>query len=60
MVDKDRSAGAGRKVTGSIKEGVGKATGNKHLENEGKAEKTAGKVQNKVGGAKDKLRDATR
>lgn len=57
MVDKDRTAGTSKKVTGSIKEGIGKLTGNKRLENEGKAEKTGGKVQDKVGVAKDKVRD---
>lgn len=57
MVDKDRTAGTSKKVTGSVKEGIGKVTGNKRLENEGKAEKTGGKVQNKIGGAKDKVRN---
>lgn len=56
MVDKDRTAGGAKKVTGKIKEGVGKVTGNRRLEDEGKIEKTGGKVQGKVGQAKDKLR----
>lgn len=59
-MDKDRSEGTGRKVTGSLKKGLGKVTGNKKLENEGRAEKTGGKVQNKVGEVKDKARAKVR
>ena len=36
-------------VKGKIKEKVGKATNNPNLENEGANEKTAGKVQKKIG-----------
>jgi uncharacterized protein YjbJ (UPF0337 family) len=36
-------------VKGKIKEKVGKATNNPDLENEGTNEKTAGKVQKKIG-----------
>jgi uncharacterized protein YjbJ (UPF0337 family) len=57
-MDKDREAGIGKKVAGSVKEGVGKVTGDEKLQAEGKAQKTAGKVQNAVGGAKDAARDA--
>ena len=57
-MDKDRIAGAGKQVKGSIKEGVGKATGDEKLKNEGRADKAEGKVQNTVGGLKDKVRDA--
>ena len=42
---------------GAIKEGVGKMTGDKKTEAEGKAEKAAGKVQNTAGGVKDALKD---
>lgn len=59
MVDKDRIAGAGKQVKGSIKEGVGKVTGDAKLEGEGKADKAEGKVQNTVGGIKDKVREVT-
>jgi uncharacterized protein YjbJ (UPF0337 family) len=41
-----------------VKEGVGKVTGDQKTQAEGAAEKTAGKVQNAVGGAKDAIRDA--
>lgn len=56
-MDKDRAKSASKKITGSIKEGVGRVTGNKRQESEGKAEKTGGKIQDKVGKAKDKVHD---
>ena len=39
-----------------MKEKAGKALGDAKLEGEGKTDKTAGKVQNTVGGLKDSLR----
>jgi uncharacterized protein YjbJ (UPF0337 family) len=57
-MDKDRIAGAARKVKGSIKETIGKVTGDAKLEAEGKADKAAGKFQNAIGGVKDTVRDA--
>jgi uncharacterized protein YjbJ (UPF0337 family) len=59
-VDHDRVEGAGRKMAGSVKEGLGKLTGDHKLQAEGAAEKTGGAVQNAVGGAKDAVRDAFR
>lgn len=56
-MDKDRIAGKAKEVKGTIKEGVGKVTGNEETEAEGKVEKTTGKVQGKVGEAKDAVRD---
>jgi len=41
--------GAFHEVKGKIKEKAGEVTNNPNLENEGTVEKTAGKVQNKVG-----------
>jgi uncharacterized protein YjbJ (UPF0337 family) len=57
-MDKDRIEGAGKQIKGNIKEGIGKATGDAKLQGEGKADKAEGKVQNTVGGVKDKVRDA--
>lgn len=57
-MDKDRTSGIAHQAKGSIKEALGKATGDDKLEAEGKGEKVAGKVQNAVGGAKDAVRDA--
>jgi uncharacterized protein YjbJ (UPF0337 family) len=56
-MDKDRIDGAARQVKGSIKEAVGKVTGDSKTQAEGIAEKAAGKLQNAVGGAKDAARD---
>lgn len=57
-MDKDRIKGTAEQVKGSIKEAVGKVTGNDKLQVEGKADKLAGKTQDQVGKAKDTARDA--
>ena len=57
-VDHDRVEGSGKKMMGSIKEGIGNLTGDHKLQAEGHADKAAGSVQNAVGGAKDTVRDA--
>ncbi len=59
-MDKDRVGGIARKVMGSIKEAIGKVTGDTKTQAEGSAEKNAGKVQNTFGGAKDTVRDAVK
>jgi uncharacterized protein YjbJ (UPF0337 family) len=55
-MDKDRIEGSMHQAKGKVKEVAGKITGDAKLEGEGKAEKTAGKVQNAVGGVKDAVR----
>jgi uncharacterized protein YjbJ (UPF0337 family) len=55
-MDKDRVEGSWEQAKGKVKEMAGKATGDAKTEAEGKAQKTAGKVQNAVGGLKDTLR----
>ena len=55
-MDKDRIAGAAKQMKGHVKEAAGKATGDAKLKADGKADKTAGKIQNAVGGVKDALR----
>jgi uncharacterized protein YjbJ (UPF0337 family) len=55
-MDKDRIEGSAEQVKGAVKETVGKVFGDKKLENEGRADKVAGKVQNAVGGLKDAVR----
>lgn len=47
MADQDQFKGAAKEVGGSIKEGLGKLTGNERLEAEGKADKLEGNVQKK-------------
>lgn len=55
---KDQVEGAAKDLKGSVKEGVGKATGNERLQAEGAAEKITGKIQKGVGDLKDAARDA--
>jgi uncharacterized protein YjbJ (UPF0337 family) len=55
-MDKDRIEGSAKQAKGTIKEAAGKALGDAKLESEGKADKTAGKVENAIGGLKDSLR----
>jgi uncharacterized protein YjbJ (UPF0337 family) len=57
-MDKDRVSGSAKQMKGTIKETAGKLMGDAKIQAEGKAEKTAGKIQNAVGGAKDAVRDA--
>ena len=59
-MDKDRVAGSARKAKGSVKEAIGKITGDSKTQAEGVAEKTAGQAQNTVGGVKDAMRKATK
>ena len=56
-MDKDRIAGAAKQVKGSIKEAIGKVTGNTETQAEGATDKAAGAAQNTAGGAKDAVRD---
>jgi uncharacterized protein YjbJ (UPF0337 family) len=55
-MDKDRIKGSAEQAKGKVKEIAGKITGDAKLESEGKTDKTAGKIQNAVGGFKDALR----
>lgn len=55
-MDKDRIKGSAKQAKGAVKEAVGKVTGDAKLEAEGKRDKTAGKIQNAIGGLKDTLR----
>jgi uncharacterized protein YjbJ (UPF0337 family) len=57
-MNKDRIQGSATQAKGKVKEVAGKVTGDTKLENEGKAEKTAGKIQNTVGGLKDTVKEA--
>ncbi len=54
----DKIAGAGNKAAGSVKQAVGKATGNKNLEAEGAGQKARGTVQEKIGEAKSSVKNA--
>ena len=56
MTDRDRIEGAAKQMGGKAKEVVGKVIGDEKMKAEGHADQAAGKVQNAVGGMKDKLR----
>ena len=55
-MDRDRIKGSAKQAKGAVKEAAGKVLGDAKLQGEGKADKTAGKIQNAVGGVKDALR----
>jgi uncharacterized protein YjbJ (UPF0337 family) len=59
-MDKDRVIGSAKQVKGAVKKTVGRVIGDAKLETEGKIEQAEGKVQNLVGGAKDKARDVVK
>ncbi len=58
MVNKDQVEGVGKQAKGAVKDAVGKMTGNKQTQAEGKADKIAGKVQKGFGDAKEKVKKA--
>jgi len=57
VMDTQRVAGGVKKAIGTVKMAAGKATGNRRLEANGRAEKTEGRVRSAVGKAKDAVRD---
>ena len=57
-MDKEHAKGAADKASGAIKEGVGKMTGDKKLEAEGKFDEVKGEAREAVGDAKDAGREA--
>ncbi len=59
-MDKDRITGAVRQWKGSMKQALGRLTGDRKTQVEGATEKAAGKAQNAAGSAKDAVRDATK
>jgi uncharacterized protein YjbJ (UPF0337 family) len=54
-MDRQHVEGVSKQISGSLKEAVGKVTGDTKTEAEGAAEKAAGKAQSAVGRAKDKV-----
>jgi uncharacterized protein YjbJ (UPF0337 family) len=57
-MDREHVKGAADKAKGAIKEGAGKLTGDKELENEGKLDKAKGAAHNVAGDVKDAARNA--
>ena len=58
-MDKRRIEGTVKQAKGSIKEAIGKITGDKSTELEGATEKNVGKLQRKAGEVADKVRGKT-
>ncbi len=57
-MDKDRIKGAARQFSGSVKEVIGRFTGDKKTQAEGTMDKSAGKAQGAAGRIKDRARSA--
>lgn len=55
-MDKDRIKGSVKQAEGSGKEALGKLTGDRSLQAEGKIKKAEGSIQKAYGKAKDALR----
>jgi len=56
----DMSDGSADKLKGRGKEAAGDLTGNQDLKDEGKVDRTSGKLKGAVGGAADKIKNALR
>jgi len=56
-MDQDRIIGSAKQIKGAIKETAGTAVGDAKLVAEGQNDKTKGKIQNAIGGAKDALKN---
>lgn len=59
-MDKDRIDGATKQAKGSVKEAVGKMTGNSKVRLEGTGEENVGKVQSSLGEADGALKERPR
>ena len=59
-MNKEHVKGAADKAKGSIKEGVGKATGNERLRQEGEIDKAKGDLLKVAGDVKDAAKRAAR
>jgi uncharacterized protein YjbJ (UPF0337 family) len=55
-MDRQRMKGGLKKATGTVKEKVGRAMGDRRLEAEGKAERAEGRVRSAFGKARDSAR----
>ncbi len=51
----DKIEGKGDELKGTVKQGVGRATGDREMQSEGQADELAGKGKGVVGSAKDTL-----
>lgn len=60
MTDKDKTRGSVKEGLGKVKEGAGRALGDREMEAEGNADRVEGKTQKNVGKVKDAVRDQLR
>jgi len=58
-MDKQHVKGAADKAKGAVKEGIGKATGNDRLREEGQIDKAKGEIHKAAGDLKDAAKKAT-
>ena len=58
VMHKDEVEGSAKQARGSVKDAVGKVTGDDKLRADGAADKAEGAVQKKVGETKEAVRDA--
>lgn len=58
MKYEDELKGKGKQVKGAVKEGLGKLTGNRDLEDSGNADQVKGNMQEGYGKAKRKIGEA--
>jgi uncharacterized protein YjbJ (UPF0337 family) len=56
-MDREHVKGFAEKTKGAMKEGAGKISGDKKLQNEGKADKAKGAAHKAAGDVKDTVRD---
>jgi uncharacterized protein YjbJ (UPF0337 family) len=59
-MDKDRIEGSANQAEGTVKEALGKVTGDVKLQSDGKSEKVFGKVQNLMGSVKDEIKETAK
>ncbi|HEY4047125.1 MAG TPA: CsbD family protein [Acidobacteriaceae bacterium] len=59
-MDKEHVKGAAEKVEGKVKEAIGRFTGKKRLENQGKADQLKGAAHTATGDAKDAAKEAAK
>jgi uncharacterized protein YjbJ (UPF0337 family) len=59
-MNKEHAKGAADRAKGAVKEGVGKATGDEDLREEGRIDKAKGDIHKAAGDVKDAVKKATR
>lgn len=60
LPNKDEAQGAFDRAKGAVKENVGRAVGDREMEDEGAADRASGNIQQSYGEAKRKVSDAVK